>query len=192
MGAWSMAVKQDKSVLTTGEVAKWFDQGHLRGYRIPGSKDRRIPMEQLIRFMEANHIPLNGLGGGARVLLLGRDDSFTQTLAERLEQEGGYDVQAANSAIEAGFEMHAQQPRMLIVDVSLPDALPVAITRFIRGSADLKGTKVIGIGPDLSQGRGAALLQAGFDSFLSTPFEARSLIELIEHVIAIPATRGRG
>ena len=57
-----------KSVLTTGEVAKickvaprtvskWFDSGKLRGYRIPGSKDRRIPMEHLIRFMRAHGIP---------------------------------------------------------------------------------------------------------------------------------------
>src|SRR6478736_2719268 len=51
-----------KDVLTTGEVAKicnvaprtvskWFDSGALHGYRIPGSKDRRIPLNQLIRFM---------------------------------------------------------------------------------------------------------------------------------------------
>jgi excisionase family DNA binding protein len=32
-------------------VAKWFDQGRLRGYRVPGSQDRRIPREQLIAFI---------------------------------------------------------------------------------------------------------------------------------------------
>ena len=43
-------------VFTTGQVAKickvaprtvskWFDSGRLRGYRIPGSQDRRIPRE---------------------------------------------------------------------------------------------------------------------------------------------------
>lgn len=63
-----------KDVLTTGEVAKicnvaprtvskWFDSGQLRGYRIPGSKDRRIPVSQLVRFMRAHGIPLNGLDG---------------------------------------------------------------------------------------------------------------------------------
>ena len=118
--------------------------------------------------------------------MLGHDDPFTQTLSQRLAQEGNYDVAIANSAVEAGFEMHARRPRLLIVDVSLPDAVPAVIMRFIRGHADLSGTKVIGIGPDLSQGRGAALLQAGFDSFLSTPFEARALIQLVEDVIAKP------
>jgi excisionase family DNA binding protein len=32
-------------------VCKWFDQGRLRGYRVPGSQDRRIPREQLIAFI---------------------------------------------------------------------------------------------------------------------------------------------
>lgn len=50
-------------IFTTGEVAKicrvaprtvskWFDQGKLKGYRIPGSQDRRIPRAQLVRFLK--------------------------------------------------------------------------------------------------------------------------------------------
>ena len=56
-----------KKVFTTGQVAKickvaprtvskWFDSGRLRGYRIPGSLDRRIPREQLVRFLKANRL----------------------------------------------------------------------------------------------------------------------------------------
>ena len=37
-------------------VAKWFDSGRLRGYRVPGSQDRRIPREYLIRFLKENAI----------------------------------------------------------------------------------------------------------------------------------------
>jgi uncharacterized protein (TIGR02996 family)/excisionase family DNA binding protein len=51
-----------KKVFTTGQVAKilqvgprtvakWFDSGKLKGYRIPGSNDRRIPREHLLRFI---------------------------------------------------------------------------------------------------------------------------------------------
>ncbi|MBY0229438.1 MAG: TIGR02996 domain-containing protein [Gemmataceae bacterium] len=56
-------------VFTTGQIAKmmnaaarkmgkWFDTGKLRGYRIPGSQDRRLPREQFIRFMRENRMPL--------------------------------------------------------------------------------------------------------------------------------------
>ncbi|MFM2164090.1 MAG: Polar-differentiation response regulator DivK, partial [Planctomycetota bacterium] len=70
----------EKDVLTTGEVAricnvasrtvsKWFDSGQLAGYRIPGSKDRRIPVSNLMAFMKKHNIPMDGLRSGApRVL----------------------------------------------------------------------------------------------------------------------------
>ena len=57
-------------VLTTGDVArichvaprtvhKWFDTGLLKGYHLPGSRDRRIPIAELKRFMKANNMPLS-------------------------------------------------------------------------------------------------------------------------------------
>ena len=73
---------RQKDILTTGEVAKicnvaprtvskWFDTGQLRGYRIPGSKDRRIPMTGLIRFMKQHSIPIDSLQSGkTRVLIV--------------------------------------------------------------------------------------------------------------------------
>jgi two-component system, OmpR family, response regulator RpaA len=61
-----------KKVFSTGEAAKicrvaprtimkWFDQGRLRGYRIPGSQDRRIPRDNLIRFLKENGMPTEAL-----------------------------------------------------------------------------------------------------------------------------------
>ena len=39
-------------------VAKWFDAGHLKGYRLLGSQDRRFPREHLIEFMKRHGMPL--------------------------------------------------------------------------------------------------------------------------------------
>ena len=68
-------MQKRKDVLTTGQVAqicnvaprtvtKWFDSGQLKGYRIPGSKDRRIPTTELIRFMKAHDIPTDEIEMG--------------------------------------------------------------------------------------------------------------------------------
>jgi hypothetical protein len=35
-------------------VSKWFDSGHLKGYRIPGSQDRRFPRKWLQEFLRDN------------------------------------------------------------------------------------------------------------------------------------------
>ena len=83
---------RQKDILTTGEVAKicnvaprtvskWFDSGQLRGYRIPGSKDRRIPLNALIRFMKQHNIPLDGLQSGrTRVLIVDDESEIVEVL----------------------------------------------------------------------------------------------------------------
>src|SRR5580704_11882708 len=96
-----------KDVLTTGEVAKicnvaprtvskWFDSGALHGYRIPGSKDRRIPLNQLIRFMKMHGMPLNGLMTGCtRVLIVDEEQDIVEVLEKILEDEAKYEVEVA-------------------------------------------------------------------------------------------------
>lgn len=53
----------DKQVFTTGEIARictvaprtvstWVDSGRLKGYRLPGSLDRRVPRSDLIAFLK--------------------------------------------------------------------------------------------------------------------------------------------
>src|SRR5205809_2825959 len=74
-----------KTVFTTGEAAKvckvsqqtiirCFDNGQLKGFRVPGSKFRRIPREALYRFMKDNGIPTDALESGKRKVLVVDDD----------------------------------------------------------------------------------------------------------------------
>ena len=83
-------------------VSKWFDRGSLKGYLLPGSKERRIPPEYLLKFLKGNSsMPLWYL---TRYLgqehdmscsdiddLLGQPEGFTANLEQEraacLEQE---------------------------------------------------------------------------------------------------------
>ena len=40
-------------------VANWIDQGLLKGYRVPGSTDRRVTRATLLEFMLAHGMPTN-------------------------------------------------------------------------------------------------------------------------------------
>ena len=110
----------EKDVLTTGEVAKicnvasrtvskWFDSGQLRGYRIPGSKDRRIPVSNLVKFMKGHGIPMDGLmSGSTRVLIVDSDEDVINTLTKVLSEQTNYEVHSATSAFEAGVECEGE------------------------------------------------------------------------------------
>lgn len=180
-----------KTVLTTGDVAKicnvaprtvskWFDSGHLNGYRIPGSKDRRIPLDQLVRFMRAYGIPLDALETGTtRVLVLDTDIGIGEALSTALTERNGYEIMNAISAFEAGAMMQERKPHVLLVDVSLPDVIPKSLASFVRSLPNQSTIRLIGMSAELSRSDGEALLQAGFDGYLCKPFEAFALARLI-------------
>jgi excisionase family DNA binding protein len=97
-----------KNVLTTGDVAKichvaprtvskWFDNGQLKGYRIPGSKDRRIPVSELIRFMKVHNMPTTGLSvGKIRILVADSNEKTALALADALQSRADYEVQTVH------------------------------------------------------------------------------------------------
>jgi len=187
--------KKSKDVLTTGQVAKicnvaprtvskWFDTGQLRGYRIPGSKDRRIPADQLVRFMRAHNMPLNGLDTGmVRILLVDDDDERTGQLTKNLENDGRYEVRTAESAFDAGVVADQFRPHVIFIDLNLDINLK-RICSLVREQTELQGAKVVAVTGKLTEGEGQALLQQGFDSYLCRPFETRQVIECIDEVMS--------
>ncbi len=191
------AMPRPKDVLTTGEVAricnvaprtvsKWFDSGKLRGYRIPGSKDRRIPLQQLIRFMRAHGIPLNGLDTGiTRVLVAESDSDIAELLSKALARDAGYEVRIARSAFEAGAAAERLKPHIMLLDISLPGLSGREAVRSIRNITDLNASKLIAIAGILREGEEEALRQQGFDATLARPFEVSQAVQIIEDAMAI-------
>ena len=186
-----------KDVLTTGEVAKicnvaprtvskWFDSGQLKGYRIPGSKDRRIPLNALIRFMKQHNIPLNGLKtGNTRVLILDADRDIVDVMEKVLEEEASFEVEAAGTAFAAGLLAERFRPHVILLDYHQRDAEPRAVLDTIRNSADLQLTKLVVMSGRLSEQEGADLVHKGFDGFLKKPFHVRQVMQAIESATTV-------
>jgi len=185
----TMRATGQKEVLTTGEVAricrvaprtvsKWVDSGKLRGYRIPGSRDRRIPLPQLIAFMRAHDIPLDGLDQGVcRIIVLSPD--MPGELARQVNSAGRYDLRVAHNEFEAG--MIAQQFRPHVVVVDLPDDQQeaLAVCRMIKNADGLEAAKVLAVTGTSAAGRQWAATRA-FDGFLARPISAGSLLGAVE------------
>jgi len=188
-------MSRPKDVLTTGEVAricnvaprtvsKWFDSGKLKGYRIPGSKDRRIPKQQLVRFMQAHGIPLNSLEtGGTRVLVADGDTDIAELLSNALARDAGYEVSVARSAFEAGVVAERLKPHIMLLDINLPGLSSREAIRLIRDLPDLSPGKLIAITGPLRKGEAETLQQQGFAATLSKPFEISQAVQAIESAL---------
>ncbi|HRP62457.1 MAG TPA: response regulator [Phycisphaerales bacterium] len=187
----------EKDVLTTGEVAricnvasrtvsKWFDSGQLRGYRIPGSKDRRIPVSSLMKFMKSHGIPMDGLmSGNTRVLIVDRDEDVVNTLQSVLSEQTSYEVRASSSAFAAGIECERYRPHVVLLDIHMVENDLKSITKALQSSDDLQMVKVIAMSSKLTDGQVAQLRHQGFDSALRKPFSVRQVIEAIESAHAV-------
>ncbi len=185
----------EKDVLTTGEVAKicnvasrtvskWFDSGQLRGYRIPGSKDRRIPVSSLVRFMKSHGIPLDGLmSGNTRVLIVDQDHEVGEQLKRILSEQTNYDVRVSCTAFEAGIECERFRPHVMLLDLHLADG--EGLSRVLRDNDDLQVTKLIAMSGKLTDGQVAQLTHQGYDRALRKPFSVRQVIDAIDGAHAV-------
>jgi excisionase family DNA binding protein len=190
-------MQHEKEVLTTGEVAKicnvaprtvskWFDSGQLKGYRIPGSKDRRIPISQLIRFMKDHKIPLDGLNTGQiRVLIVDQDKEILSTMSQLLNEQTNYDVQVATGGFEAGLLCQRVKPHVLLLDLHLDGGDAKNVAEMIRSTDELQLTRIVAMTSRLTDGQIAQLRSQGFDSVLKKPFQLRQVVESIEKASSI-------
>ena len=189
----------EKEVLTTGEVAKickvasrtvskWFDTGVLKGYRIPGSRDRRIPTSELIRFMKAHSMPIDGLmSGRTRVLLVDGEREVIDTLAKILTEQTNYEVRTANTGFSAGMEAERFKPHVMLMDIHLGDGDAKQVAEMVRKSEHLQFTRIIAMSSKLTDGQVHGLRAQGFDSFLKKPFQVRQVVEAIETATNVAA-----
>ena len=93
-----------KTVFTTGEAAeickvsqqtiiRCFDSGRLKGFRVPGSRFRRIPRDALMAFMKDNGIPPDALDSGkSKVLVVDDDPEIVELFVDVLERDGRFEV----------------------------------------------------------------------------------------------------
>jgi len=139
-----------KSIFTTGEAAeicgvsqqtiiRCFDSGRLKGFKVPGSKFRRIPRAALIEFMKEHNIPVDELESGKpKVLVVGSDcPPLTKG------KESAYEIKSARSGYEAGLLTHKFSPDVILVGVLDSDSEPVAICKAVRQSPELKHIRIV-------------------------------------------------
>ncbi|MEI8190682.1 MAG: response regulator [candidate division NC10 bacterium] len=184
-----------KSVFTTGEVAdvcklsqqtviRCFDSGRLHGYRVPGSRFRRIPRDALIQFMKEHKIPLDQIEmGKTRVLVVDDDPAIVEMLVELLERDWRFEVDTAATGFDAGLKTRSFHPDVIVLDYMLPDINGNAVCRSIRSDESLNDVKIIIVSGVVDRDHVEKLLQDGADDFIQKPFSIEQLVNRISELV---------
>jgi excisionase family DNA binding protein len=190
-----------KTVFTTGEAAKickvsqqtiirCFDNGQLKGFRVPGSRFRRIPREALYKFMKDNSIPTDALESGKRKVLLVDDDvDLVDIMTKVIEEDGRFEVRIASNGFDAGMMVKDYRPDIIVLDVMLPDINGKEVCQRVRADAALEDVRILCISGMVEDDKIQELRLAGADFFMHKPFEVEKLIDQMCGLLEIePAT----
>jgi len=178
-----------KTVFTTGEAAKickvsqqtiirCFDNGQLKGFRVPGSRFRRIPREMLYKFMKDNGIPTDALESGKRKVLLVDDDvELVELMTKVLEDDGRFEVRVATTGFDAGMMVKEYRPDLIVLDVMLPDINGKEVCHRVRADPTLEDVRILCISGMIEEDKIQELKLSGADDFLHKPFDIEELID---------------
>lgn len=188
-----------KKVFTTGEAAtvckvsqqtiiRCFDSGRLNGFRVPGSRFRRIPREELLRFMQTNEIPISILEGGLsgslkRVLVVDDDPEIGSLIRDVLSDDGRFEIRVVETGYDAGMETERFRPHLIVLDYMLPDLNGDIVCKRVRENDSLSETRVLCVSGVIESSEVERLMDAGADGFMKKPFDLRVLIERIEGML---------
>ena len=180
-----------KSVYTTGQAAavcslsqqtiiRCFDNGQLKGFRVPGSKFRRIPRESIVEFMQANGIPMDSLESDKiRVLIVDDAPEIVELFVDVLSDDPRFEVATASTGYDAGVLTQQFRPDVLVLDYMLPDVNGNVVCQTVRQNPDLAHIKILIISGMVDASEVQTLKAAGADDFIKKPFNIDEVIKRI-------------
>lgn len=182
-----------KKVFTTGQVAKlcnvasrtvlrWFDSGRLRGYRIPGSQDRRIPRTHLIRFLKEFSKPIPDVldDSKIRVLFVGMPQADRESLYQHFCADA-FKIHLAKDGFEVEAEVGMFMLSCILIDFAMGCEAAIKIAQNLRKDSHNNDVVLIGIlsPEDFSSGFDRSV----FNETFRTPFDNTLLVTRIETLV---------
>ena len=187
-------------LFTTGQIAKicrvaprtvsqWFDKGLLQGYRLAGSqdslsatgqpigRDRRVPRENLIRFLKEHGMPLGELARACscHVLAVGLSQGLYRTLQDELPDPEQFRWHAAATAFEAGLLVEREQPDALVIDLAMGRGECLAMAKHLRAEERLAEVLIIALASEDEPE--VELVTHIFSAVFQRPFDSALLVE---------------
>ena len=148
-------------------------------------------VEDFITFLHKQRMPMPELfdtqaieqtTGKKRILIID-DEAAMRNAVRRVLQSTQYDIISAQDGFQAGVKVIAEQPDLIILDLSMPGLDGFDVIQFIRQRPDLTKVKILvlsGLAPaDLAES-----IKIGANDAVAKPFDNSDLLSRVKTLLS--------
>ena len=114
------------------------------------------------------------------VILVVDDNETNLKLLRWLLEKKGYEVHTAVDARSARISIRALRPKLVLMDIQLPDTDGLTLTRELKADPDLRDIPVVAVTSYAMKGDEQRSLDAGCEGYLTKPIDTRQFPLQIE------------
>jgi CheY-like chemotaxis protein len=130
-----------------------------------------------------------------KTVLLVEDNEINQMVATEILSQWGIQVEVASNGRDALEQLSNRVPDIVLTDIQMPVMDGCELATQIRHTAHLSHLPIIAITADAMTGDRERFLSSGINDYISKPFDAQKLAELLVHWISsttASSSAGRG
>jgi two-component system cell cycle response regulator DivK len=122
-----------------------------------------------------------------KTILVIEDDEDSQRIMRDLLTSAGYEVIEAVTGQEGVTAVETHRPKLILMDIQLPDFDGYEATRRIRANTSLGAIPIIAVTSYALSGDDVKAFEAGCDAYVTKPFSPRELLAKIREYLPQPA-----
>jgi DNA-binding response OmpR family regulator len=136
--------------------------------------------------MKMHNMPTDALPvGKTRVLIVDTDTDYAESLGRTLANKADYEIETVTTTFETGLVAQKFSPHVMIISLLSGDIDATEICKSVREDDDLQAVKLIALANHLGDAEQSALLQKGFDGYISKNTSIEEIIRNIEQATSI-------
>jgi CheY-like chemotaxis protein len=188
-----------RDLFTTGQVAqiceisamtviRYCDSGKIKAFKSPVTSVRRIPREELVRFMKAYDIPIGRLEAYEKVRVFVVDDEAAQVevVQRALEKmPGSFEVESSTSGYDAVIRIGSFRPDLVVLDLLMPNVDGFEVCRAIRSVPETSDAKILVVTGFPTPENIEKARNAGADDYLEKPLRIQPFREKVGALLGI-------
>jgi excisionase family DNA binding protein len=175
--------------LTTGDVArychvsqvgvlKWIKNGKLKAYSTPGGH-YRIQRQEFREFLQQYKMPVDERffsGHDKRILVIEHDPKERASIFQALLADSTqYSCASASDGFEAGRQVAAFKPDVIILDLMLPGIDTFELCRQIKSNPETEHIRILGVTERTKSDLIERLTASGAEGCLTKPLRPETL-----------------